>query len=76
MPGAEQNSLNQKFKNLPINSAPGKLQLETTRACPQIWTQNVSDQDDFNEDSTAVESVTTTRGKSLLESLVSTFLPD
>merc|ERR1712008_513607 len=56
MPGAEQNGL--QFINinnvLPFNSAPEKRNsrieaIETNRACPQIWTQNVSD-DEFNGD--------------------------
>ena len=55
MPGdGEQNGL--QFINinnvLPFNSAPEKRNsrieaIETNRACPQIWTQNVSD-DEFN----------------------------
>ena len=52
MPGAEQNSLHQIINNvLPINAAPGKDAITQTRPYPQIWTENVKD-DEFNEDTT------------------------
>ena len=52
MPGAEQNSLHQFINNvLPINTAPGKDAITQTRPYPQIWTENVKD-DEFNEETT------------------------
>ena len=83
MPGAEQNSLQQFINNvLPINSAPGKRNssieaIEINRACPQIWTQNVSD-DEFNADGgidDVTSNVTNTETASAVSSIAEPITP-
>ena len=73
MPGTNQTSsenLSHIISDILHLKAPGKRQLESNRACPEVWVKHVQDDDEEEEE----EEICRTNPKSFVQRICSTDL--